>query len=50
MSVTLQGQNGGPIQLKDYWSVIDTCEGDVWKIRMLTWNMTRPPAASAQTK
>ena len=36
MSATLQGQNEGPIQPKDYWSVIDTCEGDVWKIQILT--------------
>jgi hypothetical protein len=40
------GQNGGPMQLKGYWSVIDSREGDDWKIRMLTWNMT-PPAAAA---
>jgi ketosteroid isomerase-like protein len=46
-SVTIQGQSG-PIQLKGYWSVIDTREGDDWKIRMLTWNTTPAPAAPAQ--
>jgi uncharacterized protein (TIGR02246 family) len=35
-SETGQGQNGEPIQVKGYWSAIDTREGDVWKIRMLT--------------
>jgi hypothetical protein len=52
-SVTIQGQTGDPIQLKGYWSVIDSREGDDWKIRMLTWNTTpAPPApvASAETK
>jgi ketosteroid isomerase-like protein len=52
-SVTIQGRSGGPIQLKGYWSVIDSREGDNWKIRMLTWNTTpAPPApvASAETK
>ena len=46
-SETGQGQNGEPIQVKGYWSAIDTREGDVWKIRMLTWNQTPAPA---QTK
>ena len=49
-SVTIHGQSGGPIQLKGNWSVIDTREGDDWKIRMLTWNTTPAPAASAETK
>jgi ketosteroid isomerase-like protein len=49
-STTIQGQNGGPIQLKGYWSAIYIREGDDWKIRMLTWNMAPPPAAPAQTK
>jgi ketosteroid isomerase-like protein len=52
-SVTIRGQSGDPIQLKGYWSVIDTREGDDWKIRMLTWNTTpapAPPVATAETK
>ena len=44
-SETLQGKSG-PIQLKGYWSAIDIREGDDWRIRMLTWNVTPPPAAT----
>ena len=43
-SETGQGETGGPIQVKGYWSVIYTREGDVWKIRMLAWNQTPAPA------
>jgi len=42
-SETIQGQNFGPTQIKGYWSVIRG--GDEWKIRMLTINVTPPPAA-----
>lgn len=49
-SLTFQGESGGPIQAKGYWSAIDTREGDAWKIRMLTWNVTPAPAAPTQTK
>jgi hypothetical protein len=38
--VTIQGQNLGPIQLKGFGSAIKAREGDVWKTRMLTWNIT----------
>jgi transposase len=48
-SETLQGQNGGPIQLKGYWSAIEVHEGDAWRHRMLTVNVT-PAPAPAQTK
>ena len=43
---TLQGQNGGPIQLKGYWAGIEVREGDAWKKRMLIWNITPAPAAT----
>jgi uncharacterized protein (TIGR02246 family) len=43
-SLTVQGKTGDPIQLKGYWSDIDTREGNDWKIRMLTYNVTPPPA------
>jgi ketosteroid isomerase-like protein len=46
---TIRGQSGDPIQLKGYWLVIDTREGDDWKIRMLIWNTTPAPAATAKT-
>ena len=45
-SFTLQGKSGGPIQLKGYWSAINVREGDGWKIRMLTYNVTPAPAAT----
>ena len=45
-SFTLQGKSGGPIQLKGYWSAINVRDGEVWKIRMLTYNVTPAPAAT----
>jgi hypothetical protein len=48
-TITVQGQSGGPIQLKGYHSSIAVREGDVWKKRMITWNITRAPAAPAKT-
>jgi uncharacterized protein (TIGR02246 family) len=44
-----QGQNGEPIQIKGYWSTIDTREGDDWRLRLLTWNITPAPAATTKT-
>ena len=41
-SATVKGQNFGPVEAKGYWSVIR--EGDDWKIRMLTSNVTPAPA------
>jgi ketosteroid isomerase-like protein len=49
-SETLQGKSGDPIQIKGYWSAIDRREGDDWKIRMLTVNITPAAAAPAETK
>ena len=49
-SHTIQGKDWGPIQQKGYYSAIDSREGDTWKLRMLTFNITPPPAAPAQTK
>ena len=43
-SLTVQGKTGDPIQLKGYWSAIETREGNDRKIRMLTYNVTPPPA------
>jgi len=48
-NVTIQGQTGGPTQLKGYWASIVVREGDVWKDRMQISN-TAPPPAPAQTK
>lgn len=49
-SETGQGEKGEPIQIKGYWSAIDTREGDHWKIRILTYNVSPAPPAPAQTK
>jgi ketosteroid isomerase-like protein len=49
-SATIQGQNFGPLVIKGYASSIAVREGDAWKKRMITWNVTPAPPASAQTK
>ena len=52
-SVTVQGKTGDPIPLTGHWSEIDTREGNDWKIRVCTFNITPAPAAtttSAETK
>src|ERR1700674_3772372 len=41
---TLQGQNGGPMQVKGYWSAVEVREGDAWKHRMCAFNVTPAPA------
>jgi ketosteroid isomerase-like protein len=46
---TGQSKDGTPYQIKGYWSAIDVQEGDVWKIRWLTYNQT-PAPAPAETK
>jgi hypothetical protein len=35
-----RGQTGEPIQLKGYWSAFEVREGDAWKDRIQTWNIT----------
>jgi uncharacterized protein (TIGR02246 family) len=46
-SLTIQGQNGGPMQLKGYWAAIKVREGyDIWRIRMLAFNLTPPPVGT----
>jgi hypothetical protein len=49
-SLTVKGENFGPVEKKGYLSLILVREGDAWKTRMLTWNVTPAPAATAQTK
>jgi len=49
-TIEVQGQKGDPIELKGYFGCIDIREGNDWKIRMLTYNMTPPPAPTAQAK
>jgi ketosteroid isomerase-like protein len=45
-SSTIQGKNWGPIDQKGYWGAINVREGETWKIRMETWNITPAPAAT----
>jgi hypothetical protein len=42
-SETIQFESGDPIEIKGYWSSIDRREGDDWKIRLLTVNVTPVP-------
>ena len=46
-SETIQDPNGGPIEVKGYWSSVHVREGDTWKIRLDTYNVTPAPAAAA---
>jgi ketosteroid isomerase-like protein len=39
---TLQGKDGNPVAIRGFWSAINVREGDTWKIRMLTSNVTPP--------
>jgi ketosteroid isomerase-like protein len=52
-SQIVKGQNFGPLDEKGYWTCIYAREGDVWKVRVNTWNRlkayTPAPAAPAQT-
>jgi uncharacterized protein (TIGR02246 family) len=41
-TATVKGPNWGPVDLKGYWTVIR--EGNDWKIRNLTFNVTPAPA------
>src|SRR5271157_4008746 len=49
-SHTYQVKGGDPVHQKGYYSAIYSREGDTWKVRMLTWNVTPAPPAPAQTK
>jgi uncharacterized protein (TIGR02246 family) len=41
---TVQGKSGDPMKLEGYWSAINVRDSDTWKIQMLTFNVTPPPA------
>jgi ketosteroid isomerase-like protein len=45
-SQTIPAQNGSPIQLKGYFGSVKVREGDTWKTRMLTFNITPQAAAT----
>lgn len=44
-SETIQPEGSEPLHIKGYWSSVAVREGDTWKDRMLTWNITPPPAS-----
>jgi ketosteroid isomerase-like protein len=39
-SQTIPVESGDPIKLKGFWSTIDIRQGEEWKMRVLTWNVT----------
>jgi len=45
-TVTLKGQNFGPVEHKGYWLEIYRREGDTWKKRLDMYNVTPAPAAT----
>ena len=45
-SATIQVKGANPVEQKGYWSSIKVVEGDTWKIKMGTFNVTPPPAAT----
>ena len=47
-SVTVKGQNFGPVEAKGYYEAIYVRDGDALKKRMEVWNLT--PAPPAETK
>jgi ketosteroid isomerase-like protein len=44
-SCTAHDQNGVPKELRGYYSMIRVCEGETWKIRISTYNISPTPAA-----
>ena len=44
-SETIQPEGSEAIRVNGYWSAVTVREGDTWKDRMLTWNVTPPPAS-----
>jgi ketosteroid isomerase-like protein len=46
-SLTVKGQNFGPVEQKGNLCAILVRDGDSWKMRMFTWNVTPKPAATA---
>ena len=46
-SETGQGLSGEPIPIKGYWGAVKVRQGEDWKIRMMTVNVTPAPAQAA---
>jgi ketosteroid isomerase-like protein len=49
-SMTLKGENFGPVEQKGYWCLILVRDGDAWKPRLQIWNIAQAPPEPAQTK
>jgi ketosteroid isomerase-like protein len=47
-SVTLKGQDFGPVEQKGYWCLILVREGDAWKARLQIWNIALAPTPPAE--
>jgi uncharacterized protein (TIGR02246 family) len=45
-SATIQVKGANPEERKGHWSSIKVLEGDTWKIKMTTFNVIPPPAAT----
>src|SRR4029077_16692397 len=43
-TLTLKGEDFGPVEAKGYWLEIYRREGDAWKKRLDMWNVTPAPA------
>jgi hypothetical protein len=46
---TVQGEGWGPIVATGYWSAIEVLEDGILKDKLLTWNITPAPTATAAT-
>jgi hypothetical protein len=46
---TVQGKGWGPIVAEGYWSAIEVLEDGILKDKLLTWNITPAPTATAAT-
>ena len=49
-SMTLKGQNFGPVEQKGYWCLILVRDGDAWKPRLQIWNIAQPPTPPATSR
>ncbi len=49
-SLTVKGQNFGPVEQKGNLCSILVREGDAWKTRMLIWNVTPAPATYVRSR
>jgi uncharacterized protein (TIGR02246 family) len=49
-AIAPRGEDCGPRQIRGYFALVEVREGDTWKARMATYNLTpAPPATSTAT-